>query len=401
MLSMPFLMTWLRTRTAHRIAAGAVALAALPLHAHAAEGAVAGPYKLLAEIENPYGMEYLPDGRLLITDKPGRLFIWDGRALSAPVTGVPKVGYRAQGGLLDVAVDPGFAQNRTVYLSFTEEAAAQPGGRDVPDARLGPYQEIDDAVVKGLAVARAQLVDGTLRGVTVIWRAEKTLGRQHFAGRLAFHPDGTLFITSGDRQRFEPAQDLGSALGKVLRIRTDGSIPADNPFAAGPAAHRAVWSFGHRNPLGIVVGARGEVWINEMGPMHGDELLRAPAGSNHGWPVVSEGDHYDGKPMKRSSSTDRYSRPLFAWWPAISPSGMLLYTGGVHPQWSGKFVIGGLGSKGLIAVGLDGAGHARTEALYMGRRVRDLIQSPAGDLLVLFDGRDERGGLAVLDRPAP
>lgn len=350
----------------------------------------------LVRLDNPSGMEYLPDGQLLIGEKPGRLRIWRNGSLSAPVTGLPNIAAGGQGGLLDVAVDPSFQSNRWVYLAYSEAAAVQPGGTDVSDSRLGIYQDLNDAVVKGLAVARGRLQEGALTDVQVIWRAvPKTVGRGHFAGRLAFANDGTLLITSGDRQRFEPAQDLSSDLGKILRIRTDGSIPPDNPFANGPQAHRDVWSYGHRNTLGLVVdNANGDVWINEMGPMHGDEFGRVTPGGNHGWPLVSEGDHYDGRGMPRSSSRRELMPPLTAWWPAISPSGMVRYSSNVYPSWQGSFLIGGLSSTSITRVTLRPSGRPDVESIYIGLRVRDLITAPDGQLLVLTDG--DNGALTRL-----
>lgn len=342
----------------------------------------------LVALDNPYGMEFLPDGSLLITEKPGKLRVWRDGQLSEPVQGVPKLTARSQGGLLDVAVDPGFARNRLIYLSYSEPANEQPGGVDIHDPRLGPYQELDDAVVKGLAVAQARLEGSALRNVRVIWRAfPKTVGRGHFAGRLAFAHDGTLFITSGDRQRFEPAQDLGSDLGKIIRIRTDGSAPSDNPFANGPEAQRDVWSYGHRNTLGIVVHpATGEVWVNEMGPLHGDEFGRVVRGGNHGWPLVSEGDHYDTVPLPRASSRADLVPPMTGWWPAISPSGMVLYSGRVYPAWEGSFLIGGLSSKSITRVTPVAGGRPQVESILIGERVRDLAVTAEGELLVMTDG---------------
>src|SRR5829696_6945824 len=252
----------------------AAALAAVALFGVEAAGQTlstrTGPVQVtsLAKLESPWGMAFLPDGRLLITEKPGRLRIYADGKVSEPISGVPKVGYRDQGGLLDVAVDPSFAGNRFVYLSYTELAPSQPpNARDTADHRLGSSRPGDDNELKGGAVARGKLASGELTDVAVIWRQDpKTIGRGHFGGRLVFARDGTLFITSGDRQRFEPAQDRSGNLGKVVRINPDGSIPRDNPFINRPNVRPDIWSVGHRNPLGTTLDpATGELWECEMG----------------------------------------------------------------------------------------------------------------------------------------
>jgi len=212
----------------------------------------------LVKLDNPWGMTFLPDGRLLITEKPGRLRVYTDGRLSEPIEGVPKVAYREQGGLLDVEIDPDFARSQLVYLSYAEAAEQQPqDAREEKDPRLGPFQDLEDNVLKGAAVARGRLEGNRLRDVVVIWRqAPKTIGRGHFGGRLVFAPDGKLFITSGDRQRFEPAQDLSTNLGKIVRINPDGSIPADNPFVNRPGARPDIWTLGSqlnvsRPPRGV------------------------------------------------------------------------------------------------------------------------------------------------------
>jgi len=229
----------------------------------------------LATLDNPWAMTFLPDGRLLITEKPGNLRIYADGKLSEPIGGVPKVEYHEQGGLLDVAVDPDFATNKFVYLSYTEAASEQPAdAKDEGDDRLGEYQDLNDVVLKGLAVARGRFDGDYPKEVQVIWRqTPKTIGRGHFGGQLIFASDGKLFITSGDRQRFDPAQDLGSTLGKIVRINPDGSTPPDNPFVNQDDALSEIWSLGHRNPLGAAFDpASGKLWAHEMGPKGGDEI---------------------------------------------------------------------------------------------------------------------------------
>jgi glucose/arabinose dehydrogenase len=380
------------------IRAAAVAAFAIVCGIAASAGAAvvatrSGPVNVdsLAKLDNPWGMTFLPDGRLLITEKPGRLRIYAEGKLSDPIAGVPTVAYRGQGGLLDVEIDPDFARNKLVYLSYAEPAEQQPAdARDVPDPRLGVYFDEDDNVLKGGAVARGRLDGDRLANVQVIWRqVPKTIGRGHFGGRLVFAPDGKLFITSGERQRFEPAQDLSSNLGKVVRINPDGTMPSDNPFAKQPGARPDVWTLGHRNPLGAAIHPTSrQLWIDEMGPKGGDELNRIERGRNYGWPIVSQGDNYDDSPIPRHATHPEFTPPVHSWNPAISPSGLIFYRGEVFPRWRGNAVLGGLSSKALIRVALDGDRVTDEEVIDMGRRIRDVIEAPDGAVLLLSDGND-------------
>ena len=347
----------------------------------------------LATLEEPWGMAFLPDGRLLVTEKPGRLRVFVAGKLSPPVTGVPEVVSRGQGGLLDVAADPDFASNHLVYLSYTEAAEQQPrGARDTADPRLGPGQDLRDSVLKGAAVARGRLEGSTLQDLQVIWRqVPKTLGRGHYGGRLVFAPDGKLFITSGDRMRFDPAQDSSTNLGKIVRIHPDGSIPKDNPFAHKPGARPDIWSLGHRNPLGAVIhpGLR-KLWIHEMGPRHGDEIDLPEPGKNHGWPVVSNGDHYDGSVIPDHATRPEFAAPTYYWFPAVSPSGIAFYTGALFPDWRGNALIGALSGESLIRLTLDStaAGVKAEERIGIQRRVRDVIQAQDGAVWLITDYKD-------------
>jgi glucose/arabinose dehydrogenase len=314
---------------------------------------------------------------------------------------VPTVEYHEQGGLLGVAVDPDFELNRWVYLYYTEAAAVQPtGARLIPDPRLGPFVDTTDVVLKGGAVARGRLEGDELRNVEVIWRQEpKTIGMGHFGGRLIFGTDGTLFITSGERQRFEPAQDMASNLGKVIRINPDGSIPRDNPFVGMPREREDVWTVGHRNPLGAALHPEtGALWVNEMGPLHGDELNLIQRGRNYGWPVVSDGDHYDGTPIPDHHTSTEFAPPILSFVPSIAPSGMTFYTGEIFPKWKGNVLMGGLVAQGLIRLTLEGTKVSAEERIGLGRRIRDVIQAPDGSMLLLVDGVN--GGLMSLN-PAP
>ncbi|MFN3653533.1 MAG: PQQ-dependent sugar dehydrogenase [Armatimonadota bacterium] len=345
----------------------------------------------LATLQYPWGMALLPDGRLLITEKPGRLRIWENGRLSEPVQGVPKVVYRGgefeQGGLLDVELDPGFAQNRLVYLSFSEAAERQPESiGETGDARLnGP--DLSDNILRGGAVARGRLDGNRLRDMRVIWRqVPKTVGRGHFGNRLLFAPDGKLFITSGERMRFEPAQSLASNLGKVVRINPDGSIPRDNPFVGQEGARGDIWSYGHRNILAAAFDpASGRLWAFEMGPLNGDEVNLIERGRNYGWPVVSNGVNYNGEPIPVHPTRDEFQAPVRTWTPVVSPSGALFYTGALFPAWRGSALVGGLSSQALVRLQLDGERVAVEERLDTGRRIRDVLQAPDGALLLLVD----------------
>lgn len=382
------------TRRAAALAALAFALAlSLTLSTRAAEVSTrSGPVNVesLAKLNNPWGMTFLPDGRLLITEKPGRLRVFaDGKLVEQPIGGVPKVAFKGQGGLLDVEIDPHFADNHLVYLYFTEPAEQQPdGAKDTPEPRLGPNFKADDPQLKGGAVARGKLEGNELRDVQVIWRqVPKTIGRGHFGGRLAFGRDGKLYITSGERQRFEPAQDLATNLGKVVRINPDGSIPNDNPFT-NSNARPDVWTLGNRNPLGIAVHpATGQIWINEMGPKGGDEVNVIERGKNYGWPQVSEGTHYNDAPIPGPDTHPEFAPPLRAWNPVISPSGMIFYNGSKFPDWKGNALLGGLSSRALIRLAVSPEGKVTDEErIDMKMRVRDVIEAPDGAVLILSDG---------------
>ncbi len=355
----------------------------------------------LASLEFPWGMAYLPDGRLLITEKPGRLRIYADSKLSPPVENLPAVSYREapteQGGLLDIAVDPEFAQNRRIYLSYAEDAPQQSAAPADDDPRFAGYIDLKDNRLRGGAVARATLEGNRLSDAQVIWRQEpKKIGRGHFGHRLIFARDGTLFITSGERMRFDPAQDVRTNLGKVVRINRDGSIPNDNPLRGRKDARPEIWTLGHRNILSAVLHpTTGQLWVFEMGPLGGDELNIIEPGRNYGWPVVSNGDNYDKSPIPDHPTRPEFQAPIRSWTPVISPSGALFYDGSLLP-WRGNVIVGGLSSMAVIRLQVDGTRVIKEDRLALGRRVRDVIQARDGSVLLITD--EKNGALLRLTR---
>ena len=354
----------------------------------------------LATLEFPWGLALLPDGRLLITEKPGRLRIWANGQLSGPVQGVPQVVYRnapgEQGGLLDVEIDPDFARNQFVYLSYVEAAAQQaPDLGETPEMRFGDFLDLTDNIIRGGVVARGKLVGNQLTDVQVIWRQiPKMLGRGHFGNRIIFAPDGKLFITSGERMRFEPAQNLGQNLGKIVRINPDGSNAADNPFVGKDKHLGDIWSYGHRNILAAAIDPSGQLWAFEMGPLGGDEVNLIEKGKNYGWPVVSNGDNYNNSFIPDHPFKKEFQAPVRTWTPVVSPSGAIFYKGTLFQGWSGSALVGGLSSQALVRLTFNGRSIATEERIDMRRRIRDLLQASDGTLLLIVD--DKSGDLLRL-----
>jgi glucose/arabinose dehydrogenase len=329
----------------------------------------------VAKLAEPWAMTFLPDGRLLVTEKKSALKVVTTDGKIGNVTGTPTVDYGGQGGFGDVILHPKFADNGWVYLS---------------------YAEAGDGDKRGAAVARAKLVlddkgGGKLEGLTVIWRQEPKLdGRGHYGHRLLFAADGQLFISSGERQHFDPAQDMKSNLGKIVRLNDDGSLPKDNPFADQGGVAAQVWTLGHRNPLGIAFDGAGKLWNVEMGPKGGDELNLVVRGDNYGYPIVSNGDHYNGKDIPDHPTRPEFHAPAVSWTPVISPSSFIIYSGKRFAEWNGDGLIGGLSSKALVRVEFSGNGAKEAARYDMGERIREVEQGPDGSLWLLEDGSGGR-----------
>jgi glucose/arabinose dehydrogenase len=353
----------------------------------------AGSIKIerLATLEFPWGLAVLPDGRVLITEKPGRLRVYQNGRLSDPVQGVPSVVFRPprdQGGLLDVEADPNFATNHLIYLSYSEADLNGTKVAETNELRFGGPRDLRDSIVRGAAVARGRLEGNQLRDMQVIWRqVPKTVSRGHFGVRIVFGPDGKLYLTSGERMRFDPAADLRSNLGKVVRINSDGSMPPDNPFAGSDTARGDIWSYGHRNMLSMAFDPAGRLWVLEMGPEGGDELNLIQRGKNYGWPYVSDGDNYAGPSIPDHATEEKkFTRSVRSWTPVIAPSGALFYSGAMFPGWRGSMLAGGLATESIIRLRMDGVERVgEEERVFMGRRIRDLAQAADGSLFVITD----------------
>lgn len=320
-------------------------------------------------LEHPWGLAFLPDGDMLVTERPGRLRRVSAEGeLSEPLGGVPEVFAQSQGGLLDVALDPDFAANQRVYLSFAEPGE---GGAST-------------------AVARGRLDGNTLRELEVIFSQQpKVDGGNHFGSRLAFAPDGKLFVTMGDRFKFDPAQEVSNHIGTIARIHPDGSVPDDNPFVGQDGALPEIWSFGHRNIQAAAVHPEsGALWEAEHGPRGGDELNIAEAGANYGWPLVSWGEHYDGEDIPDPPTRPDLAASIHQWTPVIGASGMSFYTGELFSDWQGNLLVGGLVSRGIVRLRQDGRSAEEVERIDLDARIRDVVQGPDGAVYVLTDHGD-------------
>jgi glucose/arabinose dehydrogenase len=331
--------------------------------------------EIASDLDLPWAMAFLPDGRMLVTEKhEGRLIVVgsDGKK-SEPAAGVPRVDGRGQGGLLDVALAPDYATSKQVYLSYYEP---REGGN-------------------GLAVARARFAETPrprLEGLAVIFRMQPTLdSTMHAGGRLVFAPDGTLFVTLGERSILKgrvQARDLASDFGKIVRILPDGSIPKDNPFVNQSGARPEIWTRGHRNVLGAALDERNRLWVAEMGPRGGDELNLIAKGKDYGWPTIGYGEEYSGEPIHKTTQAEGLEQPVYYWDPVISPGALMIYSGKVFPEWKGNFFIAGLSSQALVRLVMKDDRVVGEERLLAdrGERIRDVVQGPEGAIYLLTDG---------------
>ena len=341
------------------------------------------PVTVATGLDNPWGLAFLPDGRMLVTERPGRMrLVADDGTLSEALSGLPPVFAQGEGGLLDVALDPAFARNSRLYWSFSEPDPA--GGS-------GASTAVATGVLRGSSIEQAR----------VIFRQDvKVDGSAHFGSRLAFGPDGRLFVSLGDRSRRADAQDLASAHGKIMRIETDGRAPADNPFLGSSGALPQVWTLGHRNVQGLAFRpGSGELWASEHGPQGGDELNLVSPGLNYGWPIITYGCEYvTCAKIGVGTTMAGMEQPIAHWTPAIAPTGMVFLTSDRYPGWKGDLFIGMLQGRALMRIKLDGRKIVEQQRVLTGlmERVRDVRQGPDGWLYILV-GR-EQGRIVRVER---
>lgn len=335
--------------------------------------------KTLAEdLEHPWAIAFLPDNRLLLTERPGRLRVMDtANTVSEPIQGVPEVFAKGQGGLQDVAIDPDFAQNNYVYLTYAEM------GKDSTATT---------------AFGRGVLKNNRLEDFRVLFRMEPYVdGDKHFGSRIVFTQDNKILIALAERFQFDPAQDLSNHMGTIVRLNMDGSIPEDNPFVGQDNARDEIFSYGHRNIESAAIDPKtGKLWVAEMGPMGGDEFNQPEAGKNYGWPIVSWGRNYDGSPIPDHDTRPEFEDAHIVWTPTISPSGMFFYDGDMYPEWKDHAIIGGLTSSGIVIVKVDDDAAEEIERVPLAARIRDVAQGPDGAVFVVTDA--ENGMLLKLEK---
>lgn len=337
---------------------------------------------VVKNLANPWGMAFLPDGRILITERPGRLRIYSQGQISPAVTGTPAVYAQGQGGLLDVAVDPNFVQNQLVYLTYAEAGS---GG------------------VAGTAVMRGKLNGNALENTQVLFRQMPKLSTgNHFGSRLVFDRSGHLFVTLGENNNRITAQYLDHHQGKIIRIWPDGTIPADNPFIGQSNVKPEIWSYGHRNPQGATLNPwTGKLWMNEHGPMGGDEINIPQAGKNYGWPIITYGIDYNGQPIPESTGTSapNVEQPIHYWVPSIAPSGAAFYDKNKYSAWYGHLFVGALAAQQLVRLEVNGETIVKEERLLseLHHRIRAVQAGPDGGLYVLTDAGN--GMLLKIDPP--
>lgn len=334
---------------------------------------------VITTLHHPWAMSFVDENTLLVTTKLGQLWLFDRMSGQFAIDGVPNVYAGGQGGLGDVISHPDFANNQRIYLSYIDSD--------------------DGGATRYAAVISARLIRSPSPKLTdhkMIWKqVPATSGRGHYSHRLAFAPtnspySGQLFITSGDRQLQTPAQSMDQGLGKIIRINDDGSIPSDNPFQTDGALARTFWTIGHRNALGLAFDADGQLWAHEMGPRDGDEMNLIHKGANYGWPVVSEGQHYNGTPIPSHETLPDMTSPRAFWVPTIAPAGLMFYDGNMFPEWQGHAFIGGLKSRALIRLAFENNQPVEEERFSWSARVREVEQGPSGAIWVLEDGASGR-----------
>src|SRR3954471_16490144 len=370
------------TRSCLVLACAALAAGVLPARGQQPQRLKSEKAEILVEtvargLDHPWGLAFLPDGRMLVTERPGRLRVVtsDGK-LSPPVKGVPQVRASGQGGLHDVVLDRDFASNGTIYFCFAEPASG--GGRT--------------------AMARARFTDGEapqLSDVRVIFRQEGPLSSgNHYGCRIVQARDGNLWLTLGDHFTYrDEAQNLGNHLGKIVRLKPDGSVPDDNPFVGRNDAWPEIWSYGHRNSQGAAIHpVTGKLWEHEHGPRGGDEINIPEKGKNYGWPVIGYGIDYNGAKIHEATQKPGMEQPIKYWVPSIAPSGMTFYTADLFPGWNGNLFVGALAGQMLVRLELDGEAVTREERLLtnLGERIRDVRQGPDGAIWLLTDNGSGR-----------
>ncbi|MEM1156066.1 MAG: PQQ-dependent sugar dehydrogenase [Pseudomonadota bacterium] len=339
--------------------------------------------EVVANMEEPWALTVIDQDRLLITEKPGALKLVTANGDVSEIKGLPEVAYGGQGGLGDIVLSPDFQTTGRVYLSYAEEEDNKRGA------------------VVATAILQLSEEGGSLTDFEVLWRqSPKVSGRGHYGHRIAFGPEGKLWISSGERQKFDPAQDMDENLGKIIRLNPDGSIPLDNPFYERGGVTAEIWSLGHRNPLGLAFDSSDQLWVVEMGPAHGDELNLVLRGENYGYPIVSNGNHYNGDEIPHHDTRPEFEAPKVYWVPAISPSSLMFYDGDVFADWQGDAFIGGMSFPGLVRIEFDGENAVEAARYSMDARIRDIAQAADGSLWVIEDERGSSKGRLLRLSPA-
>ncbi|QED37336.1 PQQ-dependent sugar dehydrogenase [Antarcticibacterium arcticum] len=326
--------------------------------------------KLAEGLDHPWALAFLPDNRVMVTERSGALKIIDTmNKISKPLEGSPEVFAKGQGGLMDIALDPDFSNNHYIYLSYAE------AGQDSTSTT---------------ALGRGTFRNDRLNNFEVIFRMEPGIKEdKHFGNRIIFTPEGQILFTLADRFKFDPAQDNSNHMGTIVRINKDGSVPTDNPFVGDPNALDEIWSYGHRNIESAAIDPKtGKLWVAEMGPMGGDELNQPQVGKNYGWPLVSWGRNYDGSNIPNPDTRPDLEDAVIVWTPTISPSGMIFYDGNMFPEWKDHAIIGGLTSSGIVIVSIQDDKATETERVPLAARIRDIAQGPDGAVYVITDAKN-------------